>query len=191
LLVGVRKIINDLTDPNATVVDIGCGTGELVFCLAPRSKRVVGIDVNENILQHSRRKMRKLEASNVEFIKKDVNEESFFSQNQFDYAILSMVLHQFGLTEANKVLESAKKVAKYIILADFSSPLPDSIAGQGALLIEKIAGGEHYNSFKAYQKKNGLNYFLRTCQLPVIEDKLGGLDVIRIVKTLSKSIQEG
>jgi len=189
-LAGVRKIIYDITEPNATAVDIGCGTGELVFFLAPRLTKVIGLDINENVLKYSRKKMRGLEIDNVKFIEKDVNDADFLNKYQFDYAILSMVLHQFSTAEANQVLDSAKKVARYIILVDFSIPLPATIAGQGALLIEKIAGGEHYNNFKAYQKNNGLNYFLKNHQLSIIEDKLGGLNVIRIVKTFSKSIQE-
>jgi len=190
LLTGVRKIIKDLIDPNSTVIDIGCGTGELVFYLSPQAKKVVGLDMNEGILKYSRRKKRRLQIGNVEFVSKDVNDSDFLSGTHYDYAVLSMVLHQFSLAEGNQVLNSARRVAKYIVMVDFSCPLPGNAIGWGASLIERIAGGQHYMNFKDYQRHNGLNYFLDYHQLAIIESRVGGLGDIQIIKALAKKFQE-
>jgi ubiquinone/menaquinone biosynthesis C-methylase UbiE len=190
LLAGVRKIIKNLIDPNATVVDIGCGTGELVFCLSRKVKKVVGLDMNEEVLQYSRMKEKRLQIENVEFISKDVNDSGFLSETHFDYAVLSMVLHQFSLAEANQVLNSARRVAKYIIMADFTHPLPKNAIGWGAVLIEKKAGGQHYLNFKEYQKQGGLNYFLDYHHLAIMENRIGGLGDIRIIKASPGTFQE-
>src|SRR6056297_3857389 len=190
LLKGVRKIIKDLIDPNSTVIDIGCGTGELVFYLSSQAKKVVGLDMNEEGLKYSRIKKRRLQIGNVEFVSKDVNDSDFLSGTHFDYAVLSMVLHQFSLAEANQVLNSARRVAKYIVMVDFSCPLPENAIGWGARLIERIAGGQHYMNFKDYQRHNGLNYFMDYHQLAIIENRVGGLGDIQIIKALAKKSQE-
>jgi ubiquinone/menaquinone biosynthesis C-methylase UbiE len=186
LLTGVRKIIKDLIEPDSTVIDIGCGTGELVFYLSSQVKRVVGLDINEEGLNYARMKKKKLKIGNVEFVSKDVNDADFLSGARFDYAVLSMVLHQFSLTEANSVLQSAMRVAQYILMVDFSSPLPENAIGWGARLIERMAGGQHYMHFKDYQRHNGLNYFLDYHQLAIIESRIGGLGDIQIIKALEK-----
>ncbi len=44
--------------------------------------------------------------------------------------------------------------------------------------------------FKDYQRHNGLNYFLDYHQLAIIENRVGGLGDIRIIKALAKNSQE-
>jgi SAM-dependent methyltransferase len=159
LLGGVKKIIKNLINANSTVVDVGCGTGELVFCLSYQPAKVVGFDLNEGVLEYSRIKKRRLQVKNAEFITKDVKDPGFLAGNYFDYAVLSMVLHQFNLAEANQILNSTKRVVKHLIIPDFINPLPENIFGWGATIIERMAGGNHYCNFKKYQKQGGLNYF--------------------------------
>lgn len=190
LLAGIRKIIMDLIDPNTTVLDIGCGTGELVFCLSRKATMVVGLDMNVEVLEYARIKKRRLQLENVEFVTRDVNDLGFLTGTYFDYVVLSMVLHQFSLAEANQVLDSARRAAKYIIMADFAHPLPKNAIGRGAMLIERMAGGQHYLNFKDYQKQGGLNDFLDYHQLAIIENQIGGLGAIRIIKALPGTFQE-
>lgn len=189
LLGGVRKIIKNLIDVNSTVVDVGCGTGELVFYLSYQASKVIGFDLNEGVLEYSRMKKRRLRVNNVDFVTKDVKDPGFLAGNYFDYAVLSMVLHQFNLVEANQILNSTKKVAEHLIIADFINPLPENIVGWGATMIERIAGGNHYYNFKKYQKQGGLNYFLDHHRLTIIEKQIGGLGVIQILKTMPKNYQ--
>lgn len=182
LLVGVRKMIGNLIEPNKRVVDIGCGTGELVFYLSRHAKRVIGVDINSQLLEYAKKKGKKYEIGNVEFISRDVNNSDFLCNGYFDYAILCMVLHQFSLVEANQVLKSIKGLAKFAILADFHVPLPKNGIGFAAKLIERIAGGEHYIHFKDYQKEGGLKFFLDYHRLAVKENQMSGLGAIRVIK---------
>jgi len=190
-LSGSRKIIADLIDPGSTILDIGCGTGELVFYLSRQAKKVVGLDMNALILKYARIKKKRLKIENVEFVSKDANDAGLPSETHYDYAVFSMVLHQFSLAEANQILNSIKTLTKYIILADFTNPLPKNVIGWGARFIERIAGGEHYLNFKKYQKQSGLKYFLDYQKLSVIESRIGGLGAIRIIKVSPKIFQEG
>lgn len=186
---GVRKVIKGLVQPETTVIDIGCGTGVLVFYLSNNAVKVVGLDKNAEVLKFSKNKKRRLGINNIEFIEKDINDSDTLSEKSFDFVILSMVLHQFSLKEANHVLESAKKIASYIVMADFNSPLSNNIIGFGSRMIEKIAGGQHYMNFKDYQKRNGLDYFLDYHQLLILENQTAGLGAVRVVKVLVQDSQ--
>lgn len=187
LLSGVRKHISSLIEPNATVADIGCGTGELVLALSCKAKMVVGFDINSELLKYASARSKNLKLENVKFISKDITNTNFFCERHFDYAVFSMVLHQFSLDEASKILDLIKGIAKYIVLADFNIPLPKNIYGLGAKLIEKLAGGQHYINFINYQKEGGLNYFLDKHQLVIKDNQVSGLGVINIVRSSPKN----
>lgn len=183
LLSGVRKKIDDLIDSRKTVIDIGCGTGELVFRLAKKSINVLGIDTNTEMIKYAREKGKRLKIQNIEFKKIDaVDIDQIISKKSFDYAIFSMFFHQLNSGEANRILKTVLRIMKFIIIADYNNPLPENIAGQGVRLIERMAGGEHYLNFKQYQEYSGLNYFFNLYNLLVLESDIGGLDTIKIVK---------
>ena len=187
LLIGARKTIADLIDSESTILDVGCGTGELVFSLSQKSTMVVGIDKNIEMIKYARKKRKKLNIQNIEFVSKDANDENYFSGKYFDYAIFSMTLHQFSRKEANQILKLIKRVTKYIIMADYNYPLLHNSVGWGIKLIEQMAGREHYLNFKNYQKQGGLGYFLKYHQLPMMEKEIIGLGVIQVTKALSKT----
>lgn len=183
----MRKNIKALIDADSSVLDIGCGTGALVFSLSSQSTQVIGLDLNAEILKFCDIKRKKLGIENVEFVEKDASESIFLHEYAFDYAVLSMVLHQFSQAEANQVLCSVRKSVRNIIMADFNIPLPKNGFGWGAEMIERIAGGDHYAHFKEYRKAGGLDYFLDFHQLDIIDSQNSGLGVIRIIKTMPRN----
>jgi ubiquinone/menaquinone biosynthesis C-methylase UbiE len=69
--------------PGASVLDVGCGTGDLLRALKPR--RGVGIDLSPRMVEIARGKHPALE-----FVAGDV--ERFDFQEQFDYILLSDVV---------------------------------------------------------------------------------------------------
>jgi len=183
LLSGVRKKIDNLIDSKKAVIDIGCGTGELVFHLARKSTNILGIDTNPEMIKYAREKGKKLKIQNIEFKKINANDiKQRLSEKYFDYAVFSMFLHQLNLDEANQVFKSILKIVKLIIIADYNNPLPENIAGQGVKLIERMAGGEHFLNFKNYQENNGLNYFINLYKMSVLESDVGGFGTLRVVK---------
>ncbi|NEU58351.1 class I SAM-dependent methyltransferase [Halorussus sp. MSC15.2] len=55
-------------DESASVLDLGCGTGQLAIPLAARVGEVVGMDPNEEMLREARRKAREAGVENVEWV---------------------------------------------------------------------------------------------------------------------------
>lgn len=65
------------------ILDLACGTGSLVFLLASKAERVVGLDLSAEMLEIARRKCRSL--GNVGFVQGDFR--SFDLDEKFDLVI--------------------------------------------------------------------------------------------------------
>ena len=50
--------IEKLLPPNLTVADIGCGTGSLTFELARFARKVIGVDLSNEMLRRARARLR-------------------------------------------------------------------------------------------------------------------------------------
>jgi len=181
LLASTRKNIAALINPDVEILDLGCGTGELVFELSHKVKKAVGLDIDENMIKYAQLKKERLALENIEFINKDINDRSILTKNKFDFIVLSMFLHQLKKKEADEIISLIKNMTKNIIFADYMSPLPKTIAGKGAKIIERIAGAEHSKNFRDYQHLGGLSYYLKFHQLNPVFKNITGLGLIKIV----------
>lgn len=185
LLRGVRKKVYDLLEHGSSVIDVGCGTGALVFQLANKASSVWGVDVSREMITGARKKQEKQKMRQVHFLALDATGLATLTGHFFDYACLSMVLHQVSLSEGRRFLNELTPLAKTIILADYNWPMPTHWAGKGASLIEKKAGGEHYRNFLTFQEHHGLHYYLANSYWHLQERFHIGLGIIEILK-LSK-----
>ena len=80
----------DLLDPQMTVGDLGCGTGQLTAILAPHVRRVVAVDGSTDMLETARTRVSG--CSNVE-VRKGELEALPLRSGELDLAVLSLVLH--------------------------------------------------------------------------------------------------
>lgn len=67
-----------------TVLDVGTGTGRLALALAPRARRVLGIDVDAGALVEARRRARRAGVGNVLFIVADAEQVDYRSLGRPD-----------------------------------------------------------------------------------------------------------
>ena len=79
-------------DEDATVVDVGTGTGFVAAGLAPRVKRVVGIDNSPAMLEVARENLDTLGMANVELVRGEVTHLPL-ADSSMEAAFASMVLH--------------------------------------------------------------------------------------------------
>jgi ubiquinone/menaquinone biosynthesis C-methylase UbiE len=84
--------IEKLLPPDLTLADVGCGTGSLTFELARFARKVIGVDLSNEMLRRARAVARERELRNVEFRQGDALTLPLDSHS-FDAAFCVMVLH--------------------------------------------------------------------------------------------------
>jgi ubiquinone/menaquinone biosynthesis C-methylase UbiE/DNA-binding transcriptional ArsR family regulator len=105
-----------LLDPNWTVGDLGCGTGELSATLAPFVARVIAVDRSGDMLEAAQRRLREL--SNVQ-VRRGELESLPIEDDTLDAATLVLVLHH--LPDPAAVIRETARVLKRggrVLIAD-------------------------------------------------------------------------
>ena len=109
-LFGERFHLSALTafaDPEWTVGDFGCGTGQMTAALAPFVSRVIAVDGSAAMLQAAKKRLQGLE--NVELRRGDL-EALPVDNSRLDAATLVLVLHH--LAEPERALAEVFRVLK-------------------------------------------------------------------------------
>lgn len=104
-----HRIILGLIKPHSTVLDLGCGAGELLYILA-KEKYVhgQGIEVDEQAIY-------KCVAKGLNVFHGDIDTGlSEYKDKSFDYVILNQSLQQ--IIHVDKVLQDALRVGKEVIV---------------------------------------------------------------------------
>lgn len=71
--------IQQYMKPNAAIIDVGCGTGEISLRLAEKGHKVTGIDLSEEMLAFAQQKAQAKKQS-IQFLHQDMREVTGFEQ---------------------------------------------------------------------------------------------------------------
>ncbi|MEE9430768.1 MAG: class I SAM-dependent methyltransferase [Melioribacteraceae bacterium] len=164
------KQIKDIIEPNCSVLDVGCGTGRLSFQLASHCKTVVGIDLSSKNISVANSNLEKSKYSNISFVHSNALELQEKTNMKFDYAITTYVIHEIDIDDRLVLLNEMKQIANQIIIGDYLVPTPKTFMGKINTVVEYLAGKEHYNNFKTFVKKDGVNGLLKRANLELIKE---------------------
>ncbi|UCH94917.1 MAG: ArsR family transcriptional regulator [Candidatus Aminicenantes bacterium] len=114
--VNLNALILQAVPVSDTIVDIGCGTGDLLVPLKEKSKLVIGVDKSPKMLHEAKRRF----AEDGEDVDLRIGEVEHLPlrEGEADLAVINMVLHHAvhplkAFSEANRVL---KKGDAFIIV---------------------------------------------------------------------------
>ena len=101
-----------LIDPDLTVGDLGCGTGQVSELIAPHVAKVVAVDGSTDMVQAARKRLKGLHQVDVR--RGDI-EALPIDDGQLDVAIVALVLHHVpdpgcALAEVRRVLKKGGRV---------------------------------------------------------------------------------
>jgi len=104
-----HRVILGLIREQSTVLDLGCGTGDLLYLLVKEKKaRVQGIEIDEQAIY-------KCVAKGLNVFHGDIDTGlAEFSDKSFDYVVLNQSLQQ--ILHIDKVLDDALRVGKKVIV---------------------------------------------------------------------------
>ena len=164
-------------------LDVCCGTGALALHYAKMGIIAAGIDLDPRVIEVAENKRRKLGLGNVSFQTANALDLPF-EDNFFDYASISMSLHENERAERDKMISEMKRVVKEegtLVFIDYKVPLPRIPSSYTSKVVELIAGREHNRYFKDYMEQGGLDELLKKNHLN--EEKRGELGPLSIIKT--------
>lgn len=156
LLRKLRKKIASLISVDSKVIEIASGTGAQSLYLANLGYKVTGIDINEVMIDCAKKSAINQNLSNITYKKADGSNLNFINDKEYDYAIITLALHELNDDLRKKIINEMQRVSKKIIIADYNTPLPKNFSGYVSKRIEQLVGGAHYSNFKKYIKRGGL-----------------------------------
>jgi SAM-dependent methyltransferase len=180
-LVKMRQKVSQTVPAGKKILDVACGTGAQVFELASKSTFIAGVDYSESMIKKAEDTRLKKGIANVEFKLCDVTTGMDFTDNYFDYGIMSLALHQFSPEYHSKILKDMRRVAPVLIFVDYAVPVPQNLAGRGTKIAEYLAGKEHYRNFRSYSKIGGLPEILKLNQIIIEKQQSFAWGVFHLV----------
>ena len=156
LLRRVRRLVRFQVKPGSTLIDVGCGTGELLFSLADVGSELVGVESSRRMWSFANRQARRRGFNNVQILLGDGARLENFSAGFFDYAIACMVFHEMDANQRLPVLKEMQRLAPNLILVDYRVPPPTNFAVAMCRLIERLAGPRHFRNYTSFINGGGL-----------------------------------
>ncbi|MBW1979586.1 MAG: class I SAM-dependent methyltransferase [Deltaproteobacteria bacterium] len=167
----VRRLIKLQIDAGSTLIDIGCGTGELLFSLADRCSRLVGVERSKGMWTYASRRASNYPRGRLQFIFGDGADLDFIPFHAFDYATVCMVFHEVTLHMRPLLLREVRRIARTTIMVDYRVPFPKrSLRARSIHLIERLAGRQHYGNFRSFLTTGGLPALVAGEKLSVLQE---------------------
>ncbi len=162
--------IKKLIPPNSKVLDVGCGTGRLSFQLSDYCEKVVGVDLSSKNISVANSNLKTSSKKNILFVHGDIKKLKNNILEKFDFAVITYVIHEVDEDKRVELLNEIKQVADKIIIGDYIAPTPNSFWGMLNVIVEYLAGKEHYNNFKSYVKNGGINFLVKRAEFNIVEE---------------------
>jgi len=173
------------------VLDVCCGTGDQAFYYRRINTVVAAVDLNPKMIEVAEQRKEKEKYDNLFFLLCDAKNLPF-EDNFFDFASVSLALHEIDKKGREEVMSEMKRVVKKngnLVFVDFSDPLPKKFSSLLINSMEFLAGRRNFRNFKDYFNNGGLPLVLKKSGLK--EEKIdylkGGLITLIKAKNSKQS----
>lgn len=116
---------------NKRILDLGCGTGDLIKFLNP--SEYIGLDINQNFIKIAKKKY-----PDFRFIVADITKVRL-PKEKFDYVIIVNVLHHLKDIQVKKLFSNISLVKKKKLIIVESKP-----RGPLGPILEKLDAGDNF-----------------------------------------------
>jgi demethylmenaquinone methyltransferase/2-methoxy-6-polyprenyl-1,4-benzoquinol methylase len=162
-------------------LDICCGTGSQVLQYARMGIIADGIDLDPRMIKVAETNSKKQGLTTASF--QTANAINLpFKDRLFDYASISMALHEKERMDRDRIITEMKRVLKEegtLVFTDYKAPLPRIPSSYLSTALEYISGRDHWRCFQDYTEQGGLDGLLKKHNLHEGKrDELGPLWII-------------
>lgn len=176
VLAPIRLQLVNLIEEEATVLEVGCGTGDLLFKAADKIKFGLGVDLDKRMIDYAKAKQ---EREHVEHLKFTSANALDVDLSTFDCATSTLCLHEMNRDVALKVLNKLAEKSRTLLIADYSSA--ESFLSKVSIELDEMISG-HYGNFKKYRASGQIPACARDCGLAIEDEINTEIDGIKIWK---------
>jgi len=181
----VREQIIGLIGNGCSLLDVGCGTGDLLFRAKDKIRFGLGVDLDPKMIDFANERNKSITPNNLEFVHENINSYENLSNYEIDIASSTLCLHEVKQTDAIKTLQSLAKISSRVLIADYSKP--KLFWAKVSIELDEMISG-HYGRFKEYRDNGYLPYLASRAGLVVSEVKETPIDGI-LIWELRREIQ--
>ena len=159
-----------IVDLNSSLVDVGCGTGRFAFQIEDICSRIDGTDPSLRNIKVAKKRLSRNSSGKINFYHSDVIK--FFGNNSadYDYALLSYVIHEVDEPLRENILRTLSQSVNKIIIIDYLAPKPKNAWRYLNEVVEFAAGRDHYKNFKSFINNNGIRGLAEQSGLKIIHE---------------------
>lgn len=173
----IREAIIDRVNDGSDLLDVGCGTGDLLFRAEGKIHYGLGVDLDPSMIRFAQMRKAKRKADKLEFSQTDIGEPGALPKRTFAISTSTLCLHEMRASEAVSVLQLMAEVSSKILIADYARP-EHFLAGFSIELDEMISG--HYGRFRQYRNNGYLPQLARQAGLDIVNTWSTPIDGILI-----------
>ena len=162
--------IKDLIEPNSNIIDVGCGTGRFSFSVSDKCKSVLGIDLSTRNIERANLILAENPNDKISFQHKNISAIISGGKEQFDYAVMTYVIHEVDEEKRVNLLKETAQVADKIIIGDYLVPKPKGFWSGLNEIVEFVAGSEHYRNYKNYTANGGIYYLANKAGFRIVNE---------------------
>jgi len=150
------------------ILDLCCGTGNQVKLLSKNGFRnLYCLDISDSMLEIAQRGN-----SSIKIYNEDATKTNFDNAS-FDVVIISFAIHEKDRNTQQALINEAYRIIKkdgLMLVVDYVfDNKTTKFSRISAIIIERIAGGEHYRNFKNYIQNKGLSSLIEKDKFKLIK----------------------
>ncbi|MES9930332.1 MAG: class I SAM-dependent methyltransferase [Candidatus Thiodiazotropha sp. 6PDIVS] len=170
----LRKELIELIEKESTLLEVGCGTGDLLFQSAHKISLGYGVDIDQGMIEfaESRRKESSLYHLSFECI-----DALNMIPRQFDISTSTLCLHELPQQKACGLLKLMVENSKMVLIADYTEA--KSTLGKMSIEFDELISG-HYRNYKNYRKAGEIPSYAEKVGAVVQEEIASAIEGISI-----------
>lgn len=155
VLAPLRKALLDLIQPNASLLEVGCGTGDLLFQAAGKINSGLGIDIDPKMIRYAESKRQNQNLNHLRFERVDALS---MAPGRFNVGTSTLCLHELPQPKACALLKMLLKHSDMVLVADYTQA--KSMLGRWSIGFDELLSG-HYRNYRNYRKNGEIPAYAR------------------------------
>lgn len=173
-LVPVRDEIATLVPEGSSLLEIGSGTGSLLFQLTSKLTKGVGVDTDTAMVNYAQNRVNEYKLENIKFINDDARN---LKLDSFDISTSTLCLHEVGLDTSLSLLKVMLHHSQKVIIADYTQA--HKFHNKVMIELDEMISG-HYKNFKNYRRNGDIPFLTKQLDaniVKIIETPIDGISL--------------